>query len=358
MANSELQTVNMSNFRALRAEDQDEIRAVVEENLAGADFRPEIIKTPSGESLLYQIESDQGPVGVREIEGVILFQGQKRARFAGQYDGQVNRQPLCRSSDMVRGEGDPGGECKVCVHAKFDGDCKPKMEILLLREQDVFPVLVRVPLSALGSMQDYLSFLTRRGLRRSAVVTRLGLVSAQIMKGPHAGKKYAKMHPELAGPLSLEDRKRVALYTESIKTLIDRMGVTALYDEVEEGTPVQTRVGYKAEEEKQDFPADADWRMPQHEEPPTPQAGETDNRNITAGEWYGLKKDLLAAGVRLDDFRDFTKEHYQVSVATLIPLRVLGELQTALTQGYIQTWIQEQRDAAEAREAFEEEREA
>ncbi len=364
MANSELQTVNMSNFRALKAEDQDEIRAVVEENLAGADFRPEIIKTPSGESLLYQIESDRGPVGVQEIEGVILFQGQKRARFAGQYDGKVNRQPLCRSSDMIRGEGDPGGECKTCPHAKYEGDCKPKMELLLLREQDVFPVLVRVPLSALGAMHDYLSFLTRRGLRRSAVVTRLGLVSAQITKGPHMGKKYAKMHPELAGPLSPEDRKRVALYTESIKALIDRMGVAGLYDEVEEGTPVQTRVGYKAEDENQsdgqtvgqsDMPADADWRMPQHEERSDSQNGQ--GAKISLKQWQALKGELLTAGVKVDDFADFIKEFYHVTQSSQIGVAMLPELREALSQGYIVDWIQERKEAEEHATALEEERE-
>lgn len=348
MATQELQTVNMSNYRALKTEDQDEIRAVVAENLGQSNFRPEIIKTPSGEALFYQVEGENGLEAVREIEGVILFQSMKRALFEGEYDGQTNRQPVCRSSDMLYGEGNPGGECRMCPHSKFGGRCTPKMELLMLREQDVFPVLVRVPPSALGAMQDYLSFLTRRGLRRSAVVTRLGLVSATATKGKHAGKKYARMHPELAGKLSPQDRERIALYLESIKALVDKMTSAGLYEEVEEGTPVHARPGYRAEDERQDSPPDADGRMPEMEPSPAHGSG-----MISLQEWTALKNELLAAGVKIDDFGAFLKEHYQIVKSSQIPRRIVPELREALSQGYIGEWIRQELVRGESLETEE-----
>ena len=69
----------------------------------------------------------------------------------------------------MTGEGDPGGACAKCRYNQFGSGesggkaCKNRRRIYILREGEVFPVLLSLPTGSLKEFTRYIQRLLSRG---------------------------------------------------------------------------------------------------------------------------------------------------------------------------------------------------
>jgi hypothetical protein len=159
------------------------------EELDGLDLSFERVKIPSAGSTVFEVPGeDEEPEAVKEFSAVILFHHPLFAYYKTKYTGGSNP-PDCGSFDGVTGEGDPGGECKHCPLNQFGtGEnnskaCKNRRRIYVLREGEVFPLLLSLPTGSLREFTKYLKRLLSKGRKSNSVVTRFSLKKATSSGG-------------------------------------------------------------------------------------------------------------------------------------------------------------------------------
>lgn len=157
---------------------------IMAEELDGLDVSFERIKIPSSGSTVFELPGEDGdPEAVKEFSGVILYHHPLMAYYKTKYTGG-NNPPDCGSFDGVVGVGDPGGNCKTCKYNQFDtGEngskaCKNRRRIYILREGEIFPLLLSLPTGSLREFTKYLKRLLTKGKRPSMVVTKFSLKKA------------------------------------------------------------------------------------------------------------------------------------------------------------------------------------
>jgi hypothetical protein len=176
-----LTTQNKSGYMTLAETDLSYLMA---EELDGLDLGFERIKIPSAGSTVFEIPAEDGESGVaKEFSAVILYHHPLFAYYQDKYTGG-NNPPDCGSFDGVVGEGNPGGNCKQCPLNKFgtgeNGSkaCKNRRRIYVLREGEIFPLLLSLPTGSLKEFTKYIKRLLSRGKKSNAVVTRFSLRKA------------------------------------------------------------------------------------------------------------------------------------------------------------------------------------
>lgn len=148
------------------------------------------VKIPAGGGLMFEVAGDDGEMEpVKEIEGVILYHHATNSFYKEKYTGG-NNPPDCGSYDGKIGEGNPGGSCAACPYNQFgSGDngngkaCKNKRRIFILREGEVFPIMLSLPT---GSLKEFTSFIRRlvtKGKRSHTLVTKISLKKATSSSG-------------------------------------------------------------------------------------------------------------------------------------------------------------------------------
>ncbi|MPM37041.1 hypothetical protein SDC9_83646 [bioreactor metagenome] len=155
------------------------------QELEGLSLSFERIKIPSAGSTVFELPAIDGgePETVKEFTGVILYHHPLFAYYRDKYAGG-NEPPNCGSLDGVTGEGDPGGACAKCRYNQFGSGegggkaCKNRRRIYILREGEVFPVLLSLPTGSLKEFTRYIQRLLSRGKKSLAVVTRFSLKKA------------------------------------------------------------------------------------------------------------------------------------------------------------------------------------
>jgi len=155
------------------------------QELEGLSLSFERIKIPSAGSTVFELpgEDDSEPATVKEFTGVILYHHPLFAYYRDKYAGG-NEPPDCGSFDGVTGEGDPGGVCAKCRYNQFGSGegggkaCKNRRRIYILREGEVFPVLLSLPTGSLKEFTRYIQRLLSRSKKSIAVVTRFSLKKA------------------------------------------------------------------------------------------------------------------------------------------------------------------------------------
>lgn len=157
--------------------------------LAGFEMRFDRIKVPSGGGTTYMLpEPDaNGNTDVKELNAVILFHHAMQSYFPGKYTGS-NTQPECSSMDGNFGTGNPGGRCAHCYLNQFGTAennakaCKRKHRIYILREGELFPMILDVPTLSVENFGKYLRRLVTYGKDPGAIVTKFALQKA-VNKG-------------------------------------------------------------------------------------------------------------------------------------------------------------------------------
>ncbi|WP_040197206.1 hypothetical protein [Candidatus Soleaferrea massiliensis] len=155
------------------------------EELDGLDMSFERIKIPSAGSTVFEVpgENPGEPDTVKEFSAVILYHHPLFAYYKSKYTGG-NNPPDCGSFDGITGEGDPGGSCKTCPYNKFGSGengskaCKNRRRIFVLREGEIFPLLLSLPTGSLKEFTKYIKRLLGKGRKSNSVVTRFSLRKA------------------------------------------------------------------------------------------------------------------------------------------------------------------------------------
>lgn len=191
-----------------------DMAAMMAEELDGLDASFERIKIPSAGSTVYEVpgEDPSEAEAVKEFSAVILFHHPLMAYYKEKYTGG-NNPPDCGSFDGVVGEGTPGGNCKKCPYNQFGSGennskaCKNRRRIYLLREGEIFPLLLSLPTGSLKEFTKYIKRLLGKGRKSNSVVTRFSLKKATNSGGlAYSQAQFAVDRPLTAEEFALIDR--------------------------------------------------------------------------------------------------------------------------------------------------------
>ena len=125
----------------------------------------------------------------------------------------------------MTGEGDPGGNCKTCPYNQFgtgeNGSkaCKNRRRIFVLRQGEIFPLLLSLPTGSLKEFTKYIKRLLGKGRKSNSVVTRFTLRKATNS----GGLAYSQAQFALDRPLSPEEHALLDRMSEQVKAYSKRV---------------------------------------------------------------------------------------------------------------------------------------
>ena len=165
--------------------DMQWLSEAMNEDCAGIELQLDRIKIPAGGSTAFEIPSADGDDSemVKEITGVILYNHPANAYYTDKYTGGSNP-PDCSSFDGIHGLGNPGGNCKSCPFNKFGSGegkskaCKNRRMLYILRDGELFPVILNLPVGSSGAYKNYVKRLLTQRNSLSRVVTSISLKKA------------------------------------------------------------------------------------------------------------------------------------------------------------------------------------
>lgn len=197
------------------------------EELDGLDGGFERIKIPSAGSTVFEVPSENPnePDAVKEFSAVILYHHPLFAYYKDKYTGGSNP-PDCGSFDGVTGEGNPGGSCSKCPYNQFGSGengskaCKNRRRIYVLREGEIFPLLLSLPTGSLKEFSRYIKRLLSKGKKSNSVVTRFSLKKA-VNSG---GIAYSQAQFAVDRNLTAEEYALVSKLSEQVKAYSKHIG--------------------------------------------------------------------------------------------------------------------------------------
>jgi hypothetical protein len=197
------------------------------EELDGLDGGFERIKIPSAGSTVFEVpgENPNEPDAVKEFSAVILYHHPLFAYYKDKYTGGSNP-PDCGSFDGVIGEGDPGGNCAKCPYNQFGSGengskaCKNRRRIYVLREGEIFPLLLSLPTGSLKEFSRYITRLLSKGKKSNSVVTRFSLKKA-VNSG---GIAYSQAQFAVDRNLTAEEYALISRLSEQVKAYSKHIG--------------------------------------------------------------------------------------------------------------------------------------
>lgn len=215
---------------------------VMHEELDGLDGGFERIKIPSAGSTVFEVPGDDPnePDAVKEFSAVILFHHPLHAYYMSKYTGG-NQPPDCGSFDGVTGEGNPGGTCKDCPYNKFGSGengskaCKNRRRIYVLREGEIFPLLLSLPTGSLKEFSRYIKRLLSKGKKSNAVVTKFSLKKAVN----NSGIAYSQAQFAVDRVLTPDEFKLIGKLSDQVKAYSKNIGfeMESVTDEAYEVDP-------------------------------------------------------------------------------------------------------------------------
>jgi hypothetical protein len=218
-------TTQSPGFVALANKD---FMAMIGDEMDGLDIGFERIKIPSGGVTMFEMPAEDGDEteSVKEFSGVILYHHVLNAFYRSKYTGGSNP-PDCGSFDGTTGTGDPGGNCKSCPYNQFgtgeNGSkaCKNRRRVYILREGEVFPLLLSLPTGSLKAFTRYIKQQLSKGRKLNSVVTRFSLKKA-INAG---GIAYSQAVFTLDRNLTPEEHTFIESLSEQIKAYSGQVGL-------------------------------------------------------------------------------------------------------------------------------------
>ncbi len=223
MSKNELATTN-SGYLRLKEFD---IADTLSQELDGLEGGFERIKIPSAGSTVFEVPGDDPsePDSVKEFSAVILYHHPLYAYYKSKYSGG-NQPPDCGSFDGVIGSGDPGGQCVSCPYNQFGSGengskaCKNRRRIYVLREGEIFPMILSLPTGSLKEFSRYIKRLLSKGKKSSAVVTRFSLKKVTN----NSGITYSQAHFTTDRMLSPEEAALIENLSEQVKAYSHTIG--------------------------------------------------------------------------------------------------------------------------------------
>ena len=223
--NNEVTTVN--NTESFLALQDFSLSDAMAEEMSGLSASFERVKIPIGGGTVFEIPGDNPDEmdTVKEIHAVILHQHPLNAFYVSKYTGGSNP-PDCGSYDGLLGVGNPGGKCADCPNNEFGSGengakaCKNRRRLYLLREGDIFPMILSLPTGSLKGFTRYLMRILPKYRSSNAVVTRFTLKKA--MSG--TGIAYSQAQFSVARVLSPAEHELIAAMTEQVKGMSMNVG--------------------------------------------------------------------------------------------------------------------------------------
>ncbi len=221
--NEELAIQN-SGFLALADFNMNESMAEELEGLEGGFDR---IRIPAGGATMYELPGDEAdePEAVKEFSAVILHHHPVLQYYKEKYTGGSNP-PDCGSFDGITGEGDPGGACAKCPLNQFGSGennakaCKSRRRIFLLREGELFPLILSLPTGSMREFSRYIKRLLSKGKKSNMVVTRFSLKKATNS----SGIAYSQAQFAVDRSLTAEEQILLNKLSEQVKAYSRRVG--------------------------------------------------------------------------------------------------------------------------------------
>lgn len=222
--NKELTVSNQSGF--LQAANFNMTETIAEE-LVGLDLTFDRIKIPSGGGTVYEIpgEDSDEPDMVKEFSAIILYHHPVFAYYKEKYAGG-NNPPDCGSMDGICGVGNPGGSCAKCPLNQFGSAgnnakaCKNRRRIYLLREGEVFPLILSLPTGSIKVFTKYIQRLVSKNKKSYAVVTKFALKKASSS----SGIAYSQATFSIDRALTDEEIAAIRPLSEQVKALSQKVG--------------------------------------------------------------------------------------------------------------------------------------
>ncbi|WP_173452034.1 hypothetical protein [Eubacterium pyruvativorans] len=216
------------------------------DELNGIHLTFDRIKIPIGGVTSFEIpgEEEDETVSVKEISGVILYHHPMFAYYQDKYTGGSNP-PDCGSMDGVTGVGVPGGACAKCPYNQFGSGengskrCKNKRRIYILREGEIFPMILSIPTGSLKSFTRYIKRLLTKGKKTNMVVTRFTLKKAVNM----GGIAYTQVQFGVDRVLNPEEQKVINDMATQVKAMSISVGYDTGFEEAEEDFPIDPETG-------------------------------------------------------------------------------------------------------------------
>ena len=197
------------------------------EELEGLEGGFERIKIPAGGSTLFELPGDEPdkPENVKEFSAVILFHHPVMQYYKEKYTGGSNP-PDCGSFDGIMGEGTPGGVCSECPLNEFGSGennskaCKTRRRVFLLREGELFPMILSLPTGSMKEFSRYIKRLLSKGKKSNMVVTRFSLKKATNANGI----AYSQAQFAIDRPLTSEEQLLITKLSEQVKSFSRNLG--------------------------------------------------------------------------------------------------------------------------------------
>ena len=166
----------------------------------------DIVKSPSGGATVFSVPGLSGEEIEKELTGIVLDYLTPRA-YWDTPDPVEGTPPVCLSNDSIISC--DGKACAKCPYNDFgskDGDstakaCKESVLLFLLRQDNILPLLVRVPVTSKYRFLKYMTRLVGTMTPITGVVTKISLEKATSK----SGKPYALFNFEAVGVLSPEE---------------------------------------------------------------------------------------------------------------------------------------------------------
>ena len=235
MSNNEL-TIKNQGFMGLA---DFNISEGFSEELAGLDSGFDRIKIPAGGGTMFELPGENADEtnAVKEFSAVILYHHPMYTFYSSKYNGS-NNPPDCVSIDGATGIGMPGGMCINCTNNKFGSGengskvCKNKHQMYLLRENEIFPVILSLPTSSNKEFSRYIKRLLSTGKKSSDVVTKFSLKKA-VNK---TGISYSQVQFAMERALTPDENELVNKMAGQVKLYAKGNETTPVPDNIDKNT--------------------------------------------------------------------------------------------------------------------------
>lgn len=221
------------------------IADMIAEEMDGLGTIPfDMIKIPSGGGLAFELpgETEDTPVTVGELAGIIVDHHPMNVYWEGEYDGS-NNQPDCSSFDGKTAVDSKTGEVKSCASCplnQFGSDakggkgkaCKNMHRIYILLTGQPLPMLLTLPPTSLSAWKNYLGKkIVIKGKRPYMTLTKITLKRVKNSNGiAYSEAVFSKIDD-----LSAEEIAAIQPMLESIRAMtksVAAMQLTETFSEV------------------------------------------------------------------------------------------------------------------------------
>ena len=201
----------------------------LKDECAGLEFSLDRIKIPAGGMTAFEVPTGDGENTElqKELECVILLSHPANAYYHDVYKGGSNP-PDCGSFDGITGS--DGTACKTCPYNQFgSGDgkakaCKNRRMLYLLRENEIFPLILNLPTGSLKGFTRYVQSLLTVHLRPHQVVTRISLRKASSS----SNIEYSQAVFKCVRPLTTEEQANIDVMVAQAREIANNLTVASL----------------------------------------------------------------------------------------------------------------------------------